>query len=228
MASVDVAEASRSVEDGVLPRQWAGLSVRTTSMACRRPALAALSMACPRPSQAAGPLASSAPAPLATALACSAPALDALDGTAPATSRSAIAAAASSWAASSWRNQNQRAAVLSASPAATGASMALAKPRKVMSGLREAMSAFCGFPMIVRLLPMFELMLTASRNGNLFRTSRLLQRSNTAGVSTKQVVSLSSTADMAAEQRQTLTSMATGEASSMHWPTCCQTPVSFK
>ena len=86
------------------------------------------------------------------------------------------------------------------------------KVKKPIPGLIDAMRAFWGLPMMVRLLPMFELVATAIKNGKVLCAPRRLQRFITKGVSIKQVVSLVSTADVAADKQHKFTSIFVGEA----------------
>ena len=113
-------------------------------------------------------------------------------------------------------------------PNSTGKSISFMKVKKPIPGLIDAMRAFWGLPMMVRLLPMFELVATAIKNGKVLCAPRRLQRFITKGVSIKQVVSLVSTADVAADKQHKFTSIFVGEAVSKSSSTYFQMPVSCK
>ena len=80
--------------------------------------------------------------------------------------------------------------------------------------------------MIVRLLPMFELVATAIKKGSVLWAPRFLHRFNTKGVSIRQVVSLVSIADVAADNQHRFRSNFVGEAVSKSSSTYFQIPVS--
>lgn len=98
--------------------------------------------------------------------------------------------------------------------------------RNPIPGLIDAINAFWGLPMIVRLLPIFELVATAIKKGSVLWAPRFLHRFNTNGVSIRQVVSLVSTADVAADNQHRFRSNFVGEAVSNSSSTYFQIPVS--
>mmetsp|Transcript_128527 Transcript_128527/g.357800 ORF Transcript_128527/g.357800 Transcript_128527/m.357800 type:complete len:277 (-) Transcript_128527:293-1123(-) len=112
------------------------------------------------------------------------------------------------------RNHMTRAAVFRHIPMSTGVSITCMKPTKVIPRLILAMRAFCGFPMMVRALPMLQLMLMPNRKGNALRALCLRHRLMTMGVSTRHIVSFRRNADITAETPQIFRSIITGDGES--------------
>mmetsp|Transcript_128528 Transcript_128528/g.357807 ORF Transcript_128528/g.357807 Transcript_128528/m.357807 type:complete len:271 (-) Transcript_128528:293-1105(-) len=111
-------------------------------------------------------------------------------------------------------NHVTRAVVFRHSPTSVGVSITCMKPTKLISSLILAMSAFCGFPMMVRALPMLQLMLMPNRKGNALRALCLRHRLMTMGVSTRHIVSFRRNADITAETPQIFRSIITGDGES--------------
>ena len=113
-------------------------------------------------------------------------------------------------------------------PKITGKSISFMKLKKFIPGLMDAIKAFCGFPMIVRLLPMFELVATAMRKGNVLCAPLRAHKFKTTGVKHKQVVSFVSTAEVPAANAQSFSSKTVGDELSNISSTYFHTPISCR